>query len=150
MAPPHYEEAVQKEGRLSLALSAIHKNQFSSYRSAAAVYKVPRATLQDRGKGRLSRLGSRSKTRLLLELEESVLISWIHSMERRGFPPYIIDVRRMAQTLLDRRVVKTPRQTIGKQWVYRFIKMHPELDSRLARSYDSQRAKNENPKVINE
>src|SRR5579862_249391 len=98
MAPPHRAERVQKEGRIALAVNAIRKNQFSSGRSAASTYIVPRTTLQDRLKGRLPQLGSRSKTRLLLECEESVLISWIQSIERRGFPLYIIDVRRMAQT----------------------------------------------------
>jgi hypothetical protein len=60
---------------MTLAINAIKKNQFSSGRSAAGVYKVPRTTLQDRRKGRLPKLGSRAKNRLLLESEESVLIS---------------------------------------------------------------------------
>lgn len=75
MSPPHRAEAIQKEGRMTLAINAIKKNQFSSGRSAAGVYKVPRTTLQDRRKGRLPKLGSRAKNRLLLESEESVLIS---------------------------------------------------------------------------
>jgi len=38
-------------------------------------------------------------------------------MERRGFPPYIIDVRRMAQTLLARRDASSSPPTIGKHWI---------------------------------
>jgi hypothetical protein len=148
MSPPHHIEAIQREGRMTLAINAINKNQFSSGRNAAGVYKVPRSTLQDRRKGRLPKLGSRAKNRLLLESEESTLISWIYSMERRGFPPYIIDVRRMAQTLIDKRGSE-PGKPVGKQWVYKFLKQHPQLDTRLARSYDAQRAKNEDPKIIN-
>jgi len=149
MAPPHRVEAIRKEGRMALAVNAIKKNQLSSHYEAADTYKVSRTTLQGRLKGRLPRLGSRSKFRLLLEFEESLLISWIHSMERRGFPPYIIDVRRMAQTLLDRRGSKSSK-SIGKNWIYKFLSHHPELDTRLARSYDAQRAKNEDPKIITE
>src|SRR5438045_3276265 len=55
----------------------------------------------------------------------------------------------MALTLLMRRGTNTSTATIGKQWVYRFLKKHPELDARLARNYDAQRAKNEDPKIIN-
>ncbi len=125
------------------------KNQLSSDYQAADIYKVSRTTIQRRISGILPQLGSRSKFRLLLESEESVLISWIRSMERRGFPPYIIDVRRMAQSLIDSRGSKSPKP-IGKKWIYKFLKQHPQLDARLARSYDSQRAKNEDPKIINQ
>lgn len=148
MAPPHHTEAFQKEGRITLAANAIRKHQISSMRDAAGTYFVPWTTLRDRLNGRQPRLGSRSKFRLLSEIEESVLISWIYSMERRGFPPYIIDVRRMAQTLIDRRGSE-PSKPIGKNWIYKFLTQHPELDTRLARSYDAQRAKNEDPKIIN-
>ena len=113
MAPPHHAEAIQKEGRLTLAANAIKKHQFPSNRRAAAVYVVPKTTLQSRLNGVPPRLGSRSKFRLLFESEESALISWMHSMERRGFPPFLIDVRRMAQTLLDQRGSKSPK-TVGK------------------------------------
>jgi hypothetical protein len=149
MAPPHHTEKVQKEGRLTLAINAIQKNQISSRREAAAVYGVSRTTLQARLHGRVPKLGSRCKSRLLSESEEAVLISWIRSMERRGFPPFIIDVRRMAQSLIHSRGSKPPKR-VGKQWIYKFLKQHPQLDARLARSYDSQRAKNEDPKIINE
>jgi hypothetical protein len=147
MAPPHRTESLQKEGRVALAMSAIRKNQISSGRRAAKIYVVPRSTLQARLKGRPSKLGSRAKNRKLLECEEETLIKWIHNMEQRGFPPYIIDVRRMAQTLLARRG-SDASATLGKHWVYKFIRQHPDLDARLSRNIDSQRAKNEDPKII--
>jgi hypothetical protein len=71
-------------------------------------------------------------------------------MERRGYPPHIVDVRRMAEALLIRRDASTQPPTIGKNWIYKWIKKHPQLDARLARTLDSQRAKNEDPKVIKE
>ena len=55
----------------------------------------------------------------------------------------------MAQTLADQRGSKSKKR-VGKLWVYRFLKQHPQLDAHLARSYDAQRAKNEDPKVIHE
>jgi helix-turn-helix, Psq domain len=73
MAPPHRAELIQKEGRMTLAVNAIKKNQVSSKRSAASVYKVSKTTLQARPNGRPPRLGSRSKFRLLSEIKEVVI-----------------------------------------------------------------------------
>jgi hypothetical protein len=149
MAPPNRAEAIEIEGRIALAIKAIQNNQISTEYEASKVYNVPRMTLRRRLHGKPPRLGSRSKFRLLSEFEETVLIQWIQSMERRGFPPFIIDVNRMAQRLIDSRGDKSPK-VIGKQWIYKFLKQHPQLDTRLARSYDSQRARNEDPKIITE
>jgi hypothetical protein len=150
MAPLHHIAKAQKDGRISLAISALQKNQFSSIRKAVAVYNVPRTTLQDRKNGRQPQLGSRSKTRLLSDYEEEILVNWIHSMEQRGYPPFLIDIRRMAEVVLTRRDASIPPKPIGKHWVYRWIKAHPDLDPRLVRTLDSQRAKNEDPKIIKE
>ena len=138
MAPPHHIESIQKEGWVALAVSAIQKNQISSGRHAADTYVVPRITLQACLKGRQPRLGSRSKSRKLLEWEEELLIKWIYNMEQQGFPPHIIDVQQMALTLLTEHGTNASTATIGKQWVYRFVKKHPELDAHLARNYDAQ------------
>ncbi len=113
MAPPHHAEKIQKEGRVTLAVNSIQKNQISSYRTAATVYEIPLSTLRDRLHGRSPKLGSRCKSRLLSESEEAVLISWIRSIERRGFLPFIIDVHRMVQSLIDSRGLKSPKP-IGK------------------------------------
>jgi hypothetical protein len=71
-------------------------------------------------------------------------------MEQRGFPPFIIDVRRMAQTLIDKRGSSVPPKPISKKWIYTFLDQQPELDKSLARNYDTQSSKNEDPKIINE
>ena len=97
MAPPHRVNSPQKEGRIALAIHSLQKKQLKSQRSAAKTYVVPRRTLQRREKGIPPRRGSKAKNRLLLEYEEAELIKWICSMERRGFPPCLIDVNRMCQ-----------------------------------------------------
>jgi DDE superfamily endonuclease len=150
MAPPHRVEALQKEGRMDICVNARKKNQISSGRTAAGVFKVSESTLRLRLQGIPPRLGSRSKFRLLSETEESVLIGWISSMERRGFPPFLIDVTRMAQTIIDKRGSRIPARRISDKWIYKFLDQHPELDKRLARNFDNQRAKTEDPKIINE
>src|SRR2546423_11827095 len=103
--------------------------------------------MQDCCKDCLPKLGSRAKNHLLLESEESVLINWIYSLEHCSFLLYIIDVQQIAQILVDQ-YRSIPKKYIGKLWVYRFVKQHPQLDACLARSYNTQQAKNKDPKVI--
>lgn len=116
MAPPHIAAAVQKEGRVSLAVHSLKQNQISSQRKAEDVYKAPRTTIRRRLQGIPERLGTRSKFRLLLECEEAALVKWVASLEQRGYLPAIIDIHRMAQTFLTKRgSTKTP----GKNWRYK-------------------------------
>jgi hypothetical protein len=149
MAPPHRVNSPQKEGRVALAVHSLQEKQLKSQRSAAKTYIVPRTTLQRRQKGILPRRGSKAKNRLLLECEEAELIKWICSMEQRRFPPFLIDVKRMAQSLLDRRCSNASGfRTIGKNWIYRFYNEHPSIKARLSRSRDVQRVKNEDLYII--
>lgn len=53
----------------------------------------------------------------------------------------------MANLLLAKRG-STTIQTVGEKWVYNFTQRHPELKSRFSQEYDYQRAKQEDPKVI--
>jgi hypothetical protein len=113
MAPPRTNNSPQKEGRLALAVHSLKKDQFSSRRGAARIYIVPETTLRRRQQGILPKRGSKAKNRLLLECEEGELIKWIHSIEQRGFLPYFIDIKRMAQILLARRDTSGSR-IVGK------------------------------------
>ena len=114
MASPYRVEKFQNEVRLNPALSAIQKYQFSCKRQAASTYNVSRTTLRQRNNDIQPKLESRAPNRLLLDCEEESLISWIHNMKRRGYPPHIINVRRMVQTLLARRDASSSPPTIGK------------------------------------
>jgi hypothetical protein len=103
MAPPHTQKSPQKEGRFNLAIHSIKKNQISSGRQAAKVFKISQTTLRRRLQGIGPREGSQLKNRLLWPIEEEELVKWILAIERRGFPPYIIDVKRLAELLIQRR-----------------------------------------------
>ena len=138
----------QKEGRLALAVNSLTKNQLKSCRQAAGVFGVPETTLRRRLQGVPQQQGSRSKNRLLQEYEEERLINWVLSLERRGFPPYIIDIKRMAQTLLARRGPNGATRIVGVNWAYTFLKGHPDLKTRLSRRRDAQRVKQEDPRII--
>jgi hypothetical protein len=68
-------------------------------------------------------------------------------MDDRGTAPRHSMVREMANLLLARRGT-TPVKTVGDKWVHNFIKRTPELQARFSRPYDYQRAKQEDPRVI--
>jgi hypothetical protein len=83
-------------------------------------------TLQARKNGRPSRKEAALKKRLLLPHEEQELINWIGSMQRRGFPPFLINVEEMAYALRLRRGLTRP---IGQKWLYRFLRDNPDVKS---------------------
>ena len=142
-------QSPQKEGRLLLAKQTLQQNHISSVRKAAKSYDIPRTTLRDRLSGASSRSASNSQKRKLKPSEEQALVEWILSLDQRGFPPQIIDVRRMADSLLAARGQNPPPQPLGKCWVSRFINNHPELQTKWNRKFHSQRAKCEDPRTIN-
>ena len=121
---------LQKEGRLSLAIAAIQRDQIQHVYSAAKLYNTPLSTLQDRLAGALPQAAANAKKRKLLLTEEQSLVQWILDLDRRGFPPQIIDVRRMADALLAARGQNPPPQPVGKCWVSRFIKTQSELQTK--------------------
>ncbi|CBF78361.1 uncharacterized protein ANIA_11091 [Aspergillus nidulans FGSC A4] len=127
----------EKEGRLLLAVQAIKKKEITSIREAARRFNVPESTLRTRLRGTTNRAESRANGHKLTEIEEEVLKQWILSLDLRGAAPTKAHVREMANILLAKRG-STPIQTVGQKW----------LESRLSRQYDCQRAKQENPKVI--
>jgi Tc5 transposase DNA-binding domain/helix-turn-helix, Psq domain len=123
-------QLLQKEAQLLLAKQAFQKNQVSSVSKAANLYDIPRTSLQERLNGRLPLSASNSQKRKLSPSEEHALIQWILDLDRRGFPPQIINVRRMADLLLSARGQNPPPKPVGKNWVSRFINNQPELQTK--------------------
>jgi hypothetical protein len=83
----------------------------------------------------------------LTKIEEELLLKHIFSMDDRGGAPRHSTVGEMANLLLARRGT-TPVETVSEKWVYNFTKRTPELRARFSRRYDYQRAKQEDPRVI--
>jgi hypothetical protein len=63
-------------------------------------------------------------------VEEQSLVQWILDLDQRGFPPQIIDVRRMADVLLAARGQDPPPPPLGQNWVSRFVKRQSELQTK--------------------
>ena len=119
-------QRLQKEGKLALSMQAVQNKQISSHHKAAALFNLPRSTLYDRANGALPRAITNARKRKLQPLEEDSLVKWILDLDQRGFPPQIIDVRRMADALLAARG-QDPPHPVGKNWVSRFVNTQPEL-----------------------
>jgi hypothetical protein len=141
--------SIEQEGRISLAISAIQKQEISTISEAARRFEVPRTTLRDRLHGKTFRSETRANNHKLTQTEEESLLRWILSMDLRGAAPRPTAVGEMANILLAKRG-ETPIQTVGKLWVSNFVKRHDELKTRFSRRYDYRRAQNEDPKVIRE
>ena len=144
MTTPFFNENVQKEGRIILAINSIEKHQFSSERSAVSSYDVARSTLRERRAGIKARRDCDANSKRLTKLEELVITNFILDLDSRGFPPRMNDVRDMANNLLSARSAGQ----VGINWPYKFVKRIPELTTRFNRKYDYQRAKCEDPVII--
>jgi hypothetical protein len=137
-----------KEGRISLAIASYQSNPSQSVRRLSKLYNVPRSTLQTRLQGIKPRSEIISVKRKLRPTEEQSLVQWILDLDRRGFPPYAIDVRRMADVILAARGQDPSPSPIGKKWVSRFVKTQSELQTKWTRKFNSQRAHCEDPAKI--
>ena len=120
-------QKLRQEGRLAISKQSIQNNQVLSFRKAAKLYSVPRTSLKRRVDGSVPIAQSNAKKRKLQPTEEQALVQWILNLNQRGFPPQIIDVRRMADTLLTARGQNPPPPPLGKNWAGRFINTQPEL-----------------------
>ena len=148
MRPQQRPQQSSREGRISLAIASYYNNPLQSLRALATSYDIPRSTLQTRLRGTQPRSETTSVNRKLLAVEEQSLIQWILDLDRRGFPPQVIDVRRMADALLAGRGQDPPPPPVGKKWVSRFVNSQSELQTKWNRKFHSQRARCEDPVAI--
>jgi hypothetical protein len=70
-------------------------------------------------------------------------------MDSRGVAPRPSTIREIADLLLAARG-STPSPSVGQNWVIKFVKRYPNLSSRFSKSYNYERAKCEDPKIIEE
>jgi hypothetical protein len=145
MTPRRRPQSPQKEGRLALATQAYQSQRVKSKSRTALLYSVARETLRDRLSGTRPKAVAHIHQRKLQPVEEQSLVHWILDLDRRGFPPPIINVRRMADVLLAARGQDPPPPPVGKNWVTRFVNNQPELQTKWNRKFHSQRARCEDP-----
>ncbi|EED21582.1 conserved hypothetical protein [Talaromyces stipitatus ATCC 10500] len=131
---------------LEHAISDLQNGRILRVAQAARIYSTPRATLQDRLNGTQQRSQVRANSHKLTQCEEESLVKWILDLDKRGLPPRHSLVREMAGYLLSQR----GNQQVGENWVYNLVKRRPEIESNFSRKYNYERAKCEDPKIIQE
>ena len=140
----HRTSSSTNEGRATLALQALKNNASLTVRRAALLYNVSRTSLNRRRAGIASRRDIPPNSRKFSELEELAIVRHILDLVSRGFPPRLIAVRQMADSLLAVRGAGK----VGENWPSTFVHRSPELRTQSFRKYDHQRAKCEDPEVI--
>ncbi|KAJ5621159.1 hypothetical protein N7510_005143 [Penicillium lagena] len=88
------------ERRVMLALQAMQNDPKLSARAAGRIYSVDHEKLSRRKRGIQSRRDILANSRILTDLEESVLIQHILDLAIKGFPPRVSIVGDMANRLL--------------------------------------------------
>lgn len=136
-----------KESRIQLALDAYKRGHFKTQKAAALAFDVPQRTLRRRINGTASRSQKAANCRKLSNTEESTLSSWILDMDKRGLPLQLSTIHYLAQLLFSAHFPSKPT-FIGENWVNHYIQHHKELKSKYTQKYDYQRAKCEDPKLI--
>ena len=126
------------EGRITLAMQAIQQGSVKSINAASVTYDVTYSTLYRRVKGYPARRDTRPASCKLTQTEETTLVEWILSMDRRRLAPTAEIVQQMANILLQKRSQNqaSPPVTVGQNWVYNLVQRHKALKSRYNRKYD--------------
>jgi DDE superfamily endonuclease/Tc5 transposase-like DNA-binding protein/Psq-like protein len=130
-----------------MAISAYRSKKIRSKSRASAIFGVPKSTLLDRLKGINPRSETRANGHKLTVIEEEVLVKQVLDADKRGFPIRPEYLRGMAHTLLRERTRDSTAE-LGVNWAYKFVNRHDELRTRYNRRITYQRAKQEDPRVI--
>jgi len=89
-----------KEGRIILAIEAIHTSKKLSRRRAAKLYNVPESSLRDQMNGITPQAKKRNARHTLTSSKEETLVRHILDLDSRGFSPRIDSVQDMVNLLL--------------------------------------------------
>ncbi|KAF7335093.1 DDE-domain-containing protein [Mycena venus] len=137
-------ELLSQEERIQLAIATINKAEISgrriSERAAAIYFRVPRATLQDRRRGVLTRVQGHAHERALSSAQEDVLAEWVKVVGRCGFPLSLETIGGYASKICGR--------PVGENWPQRFKERHPDLKVKWTSSLEECRARALNPAVV--
>jgi hypothetical protein len=87
--------------QLNLAAHIFRCKKYTSIRACARDYGVPRSTLTDHLKSNTNASIGYKAQQGLSKFEEDMVVDWIISQDRTGWPPTPADVRRFASLILE-------------------------------------------------
>lgn len=113
-----------------------------SIRSASRQYNVPKTTIIDKLNGRSSLQARSGPSPVLFDSEEEMLVHWVIDMAKIGYGQTRQQLLYTVKTILDHDGRKTPFKDNlpGKDWLYAFMKRHPEISTRTPQKLGKERA----------
>jgi hypothetical protein len=127
------------ESAIQEAIDALNSGQFTSRQAAARHFGVNPDTVGNRMNGKLSRQQAHENEQNLSPEEEQFLLAWIQAEDLAGASPTYARIRAMANMMYQHQTTPPRTLSIGKNWITKFKKRHPELENRRVRRIDVQR-----------
>jgi len=135
-----------KAQRLDLAVKAWENaNGSSSIRQISKQYDLCFETLRKRIHGGKSKVEADQAMQRLSVGEEESLVKWIKQLGEWGWPPRVLQLRKMATELLH---AKGSKEELGIHWTDRFFARYPELKAKFYGGLDRQRALASDPDIL--
>ncbi|KJZ68105.1 hypothetical protein HIM_12504 [Hirsutella minnesotensis 3608] len=132
------------EERMATAINDIMKNGLSQYH-AAQKYDIPQQSISNRLKGQSALADQIQPHQLLSKTQEALLVSWVLRQESLGYAPSHSQIRACVEALLKQ---LNNEQTVGRNWVTKFIHRHPEIKIKRGRRQEANRFNAFTPQAV--
>jgi hypothetical protein len=133
---PGRAETAQK---LANAIAGLSDGTYENPNQAVNATGVPRATLFRHLQGGKTRREANVQNQALTPTEESALVYFVKRATALGHPIRHTYLRELAEVLRKHRVAEEGLPPLGKLWVTRFLRRHPDLKSQVAKSMERAR-----------
>ena len=141
------QQAAENERLVLEALAGVESGKYRSGSEAARLLQINSSTVYRRLKGFPSRSTARIRQQLLSEAQEKLILKWIKQLTQSGYPVTYKLLQQIAVAIRQRSVasVNAPeqlpplKQTIGQDWVPRFIQHHPHIKTVIGRRIEARR-----------
>lgn len=118
------------------AIAAYKAGEYTKIAPCARAYGLDERTLSRRMNGQVSHREAHTNRQALSEAQESLLVTWILTLESVGYAPSIKQVNTMAQSIL---IEAGEAHRIGKHWYPTFQLRNPQIRTKSSRTIDSKR-----------
>jgi len=125
--------------KVAKAIAGLDDGTYKNPNQAANATGVPRATLFRHLHGGLTRRDANVQNQALTPAEESAIVSFVKRATALGHRIRHAYLRELAEVLRKHRVAEEGLFPLGKDWVARFLRRHPDLKSQVAKSTERAR-----------